>query len=218
MIHWLYIYLLTSNSSSPEGKNHPKLSTDPKVVLWLQILKFIILGSTYWGLHAHLFLKCFYLLSSLLRKMWIYPYDITKELCHKWCKLENFRRVFLCPHLLSKNWSKLCLESTWKESASCGSVLTTSPLIQHWYFTHLPKSLPPISCWCAEKEGMVVRFFSLRKAATIAFDPEAILPQKILSRVLLTLLPVPLLLGSLLWWGLLYFSKPTDPTFAVFLP
>lgn len=138
MIHWLYIYLLTSNSSSPEGKNHPKLSTDPKVVLWLQILKFIILGSTYWGLHAHLFLKRFYLLSSLLHKMWIYPYDIARELCHKWCKLENFRRVFLCPHLLPKNWSKLCLESTWKESASCGSVLTTSPLIQHWYFTHLP--------------------------------------------------------------------------------
>lgn len=39
---------------------------------------------------------------------------------------------------------------------------------------------------------------SFRKAATTAFDPEAVLPQKILSQVLLTLLLVPLLLGSLM--------------------
>jgi len=54
MIHWLCIYPLTSNSSSPEGKSHLKPSTDQKVVLWLQILKLIILGSKYRGLYAHL--------------------------------------------------------------------------------------------------------------------------------------------------------------------
>lgn len=45
VITWLYLYPLTSNSSSPGGKSYLKRSVDQKVVLQLHIVKLIILGS-----------------------------------------------------------------------------------------------------------------------------------------------------------------------------
>lgn len=148
--------------------------------------------------------------------MWIYPYGTSGELLHKWCKLEHFRTVVLCPDFLSQNWTKLSSASTRSKETSCWSVLTTSPLTRHQYFTRMPNHYFLSHASVQRRRGWWD--FSDRKAATTAFNAESILPQAILPWAMLTLLPGPLLLGTPLWWGLLYFSKLTDPTFAVFLP
>lgn len=133
-ITWLYLYPLTSNSRSPEGKSHLKRSVDQKVVLQLHIVKLIILGSKYWGLHAHLSQSVLINWAHLC-KMSIYPYEnsfVSVASC------SSSQQYFCAQISHSPNQTKLSLKSTWSKQASCWSVLTTSPLTRHHHFTQIP--------------------------------------------------------------------------------
>lgn len=172
-ITWLYLYPLTSNSRSPEGKSHLKRSVDQKVVLQPHIVKLIILGSKYWGLHAHLSQSVFIYWAHLC-KMSIYPYEnsfVSVASC-------SSSQQYFCAQI---SHPQIKLSSVWKahEANKQGADHLT------------PDKAPPlhpntkssllISCQRAEEEGQWPDF-SFWKAATIAFDPAAIIiPQAILS-------------------------------------
>lgn len=128
VITWPYLHPLTSNISSPEGKSHLKPSVDQKVVLRLQIVKIIILVSKYWGLHAHLSQSDFIYWAHLC-KMSIHP-SVNPLISVASCSTSE---QHFCAQV---SYPQINLSSVWK--ASCWSMLTTSPLTRHHYFTQIP--------------------------------------------------------------------------------
>lgn len=134
VIIWLHLHPPTSNSTSPEGKSHLKPSVDQKIVLWLHIVKLTILGSKYWGLHAHLSQSAFIWWARLC-KLSIYPYESSSISVASCSTSEQYFCVQISHPQIKL--SSVCEAHEANKQAADWSVLTTSPLSRHHCFTQI---------------------------------------------------------------------------------
>lgn len=212
-ITWLYLYPLTANSRSPGGKSHLKRSVDQKVVLQLHIVKPIILGSKYWGLHAHLSQSVFIYWAHLC-KMSIYPYEnsfVSVASC-------SSSQQYFCAQI---SHPQIKLSSVWKAHEANKQAADRCWLPHPWQGTATSPKYQIITSDlmpACRGGGAVARFFFLKgcnyciRSCSNHNSPS----HTILDHVHLP--PVPLFLGTLLWWGLFYFSKPPDKHLPCFCP